>query len=329
MARNSGGSATLSYHPSVLSPERQIAERVWESSVGAADVAFVILHGGGIHSGWYGEIGDALCSLPDVSVRVSCADFPSHGLSDDEVSGGEFRTYVSNFDDFATESAASIARAREAVGSDKKIFVMGESMGGLVLMSGLTDGVIHDIDGVILCGALLELAPALKVPGFMVPIIRLIALIRPRFPLPVPLGGDTYDRAFADADCAKLARNDPLSLDSAPPRAKMALGAFAAMRRVREQAPGTLKIKSLLMMHYKGDERTSFEATADIFSKLDFVHHKEMYPVDGSAHQLFQDKPKNTQVHIGVMAKFITEQVVVPSVAAEGIRKTTRQSRLS
>jgi len=58
-----GGFATVSYHPSLLSPERQITERVWQSPGGAADVAFVILHGGSIHSGWYGEIGDALCSL--------------------------------------------------------------------------------------------------------------------------------------------------------------------------------------------------------------------------------------------------------------------------
>lgn len=183
-------------------------------------------------------------------------------------------------------------------------------MGGLVLMSGLTDGVIRDVDGIILCGAVLELAPALAVPGFMVPIIRLIALLRPRFALPMATGGETYDRVFADPACARLARADPLTLDKEPPRASMALGAFTAMRRVREEAPAVLKIKSLLLMHYKGDERTSFEAIRDTFHKLDFVNHKEMYPVDGIAHQLFQDTPENTEVHINVLAEFISQQIL-------------------
>lgn len=99
MARNSGGSATISYYPSAVSPKRRIDECVWENdnTERPAEAAFVIAHDSFIHSGWYGEIGDAICNLPEVSIRVSCPDLTSHGLSDDEVPGGELRGYVRNF----------------------------------------------------------------------------------------------------------------------------------------------------------------------------------------------------------------------------------------
>lgn len=90
---------------------------------------------------------------------------------------------------------------------------MGESLGGLVLKSGLTDSVFQNVDGVVLCGALLELAPALRVAGFAIPIIRLLSFLRPTFALPVTVGGETYDRAFADPACARLAREDTLTLE--------------------------------------------------------------------------------------------------------------------
>lgn len=90
--RNSGGRSTTSSYPSACSAsfdrEVNIVERCWEvQPAGSTPKAgLVVIHGGNWHSGWFGELGDALSS-PEFSIRVSAPDLIAHGLSDDVVPG--------------------------------------------------------------------------------------------------------------------------------------------------------------------------------------------------------------------------------------------------
>lgn len=90
--RNNGGRSTTTSYPSVRSAtganKSDIVERCWEvQPPGSAPKAgLVLIHGGGWHSGWFGELGDLLSS-PAYSIRVSAPDLPGHGLSGDPVPG--------------------------------------------------------------------------------------------------------------------------------------------------------------------------------------------------------------------------------------------------
>ncbi|CAM9605313.1 unnamed protein product [Ectocarpus sp. 13 AM-2016] len=172
--RNSGGRSTTSSHPSVVSFDREvnIVERCWEvlPTGSKPKAGLVVIHGGNWHSGWFGELGDLLSSA-EYSIRVSAPDLISHGLSDDAIPG--YRAYCPDFLNHAEEVGAAIARARAALPNGCPLFVLGESMGGLCALQHLileraNDDTTDTVDGVILCGALLQVAPAVLPPKVMV-----------------------------------------------------------------------------------------------------------------------------------------------------------------
>lgn len=167
-----GGNSTVSSHPNASRPELNIKERAWDvknstpggsAATSAAVAGLVIIHGGNWHSGWFGELGDLLSS-PLYGVRVSAPDLPSHGLSDDVVS--PYRAYVPDFVEYTKEVIAAVDRARAAVPEGAPVFLLGESMGGLSVLQALVlnDEATLKVDGLLLCGALVRVAPEILPP---------------------------------------------------------------------------------------------------------------------------------------------------------------------
>lgn len=295
---NEGGNSEVYYHPSALNSTRQIAERVWSAAENITPQAVaVLLHGGTFHGAWFGQLGDALAAR---NVRVSSPDFPAHGLSDDVVPG--MRGYIPEFSKMTAEVQAAVARARDAV-VDKSVpvFLFGESMGGLIATQAVIDGV--QVNSLILSGAALEFAPALRPNAIARLFLHALAFARPHTAFPIPVGGDTYDKAFGDPEAAKKARDDPLVCDMAPPRAAFAAGAIAAQARVRREARN-VRVKSVLLLHYENDGRTDQPAARAIFESMD-VEDKVVHVVEGNAHQLFQDVPQRVSQHIDMVVDFV------------------------
>lgn len=306
MPQNDGGTSQVEYHDSVVYPRLRIAERVWQPAK-LPNAALVIAHGGTWHGGWFGELGDKLCSQSEATIRVSCADHLSHGLSDDVETN--MRGYVPNFADIVKELGAAIKRARAAIGESKPIFLLGESMGGLAVLSGLTEQVVSDVEGIILCGALIEFSPALKPPRFLIPLFKFAATIYPTMPIPLPIGGETFDRAFGSSEAAKFAREDPLVCDTALPRVGMISSTLDALFRVHRNGPEKINVKSILFMHYTKDERTDYAEARCIVESFEKVQDKVMHPVEGTAHQLFQDVPEKTSQHIQTVVDFLLYRI--------------------
>jgi len=73
------------------------------------------------------------------------------------------------------------------------------------------------------------------------------------------------------------------------------------MKRVRNNAPEKVKLKSLLFMHYIHDPITSYEAARDLVDKLQFVPNIKSFPVNAQSHQLLHDVPKISRAHIKVV----------------------------
>lgn len=241
--RNSGGRSTTSSYPSATSYKNSvnIVERVWEVPAGfTAKAGLVIVHGGTWHSGWFGELGDLLSSA-DYSVRVSAPDLIAHGLSDDVIPG--CRSYCPDFAEHAEEVRAAVARARASLPERTPIFLLGESMGGLCALQHL---IMHDtdVDGVILCGAVIQVAPALLPPQIVVSALKGISWLLPTMAVPgEDVGGDTFDRAFGDPAVAPVARADPLVADKAPQRLGYMMGALDAMDLVKRDAAKKIKVR--------------------------------------------------------------------------------------
>ena len=264
--RNKGGRSTTASHPSATSypTDVNIIERVWEVREGATPKAgLVLIHGGMWHSGWFGELGDLLSSS-QYDIRVSAPDLLSHGLSDDVLAG--YRNYVPNFTHHAVEVRAAIARARAALPDGTPVFALGESMGGLSVLQHL---VIHeiDVDGVILCGAVLQIADALMPPRFMVPMLNGLGKLMPRIGVPgQDIGGDTFDRAFGDPAVGPVARADPLVADKVVPRLGVMTGALDAMDMVKREAPKKITVRLL------AGRKNSKVLTTDVLLSLTAIY---------------------------------------------------------
>eukprot|EP00752_Nemacystus_decipiens_P017885 g16034.t1 len=311
--RNGGGRSTTSSYPSVRSASgangSTIVERCWEIQPPGSEpkAGLVIIHGGCWHSGWFGELGDLLSS-PEYSIRVSAPDLPGHGLSGDPVPG--YRFYSPDFRDNAAEVGAALARARMALPEGCPVFLLGESMGGACALQHLLSDEVKDdaVNGVILCGALIQINPALLPPKAIFPVLTLAGWLLPTLPVPgAEIGGETFDTAFGDPAVGPVARADPLVCEMASPRLGYMLGNFRAMDMVKREAAEKLKVKSVLMIHYKGDQRCLYDDCQNLVDRLP-IEDKVCYPLEGDSHQVFQDTPEESMKHIQMVGRFITER---------------------
>ncbi|CAM9409300.1 unnamed protein product, partial [Sphacelaria rigidula] len=112
--------------------------------------------------------------------------------------------------------------------------------------------------------------------------------------------------AFGDPEVGPAAREDPLVIDKEPPRLGYMVGALDAMALAQKDGP-KIQVKSVLMMHYKGDERVFYEGTKKLVDSME-VDDKVCIPLDGSFHQIFQDTPEKSKEYGEMVAKFITER---------------------
>lgn len=218
-----------------------VIERVWDVPVGTTPKAgLVIIHGAMWHSGWFGELGNLLSST-QYSVRVSAPDLVSHGLSNDVVLG--YRNYVPDFAHHAAEARAAIARARGALPEGTPIFLLGESMGGLCALYHL---IVHenDVDGLILCGAVIAIDDALLPPRFVIPALRGLGGLLPMLGVPgQAIGGETFEGAFGDPEVGPLAREDPLVMDKEVPRLGFMTSVLDAQGIVKKMAAEKIKVR--------------------------------------------------------------------------------------
>ncbi|CAM9980107.1 unnamed protein product, partial [Hapterophycus canaliculatus] len=181
------------------------------------------------------------------------------------------RSYSLDFANHAVETGAAISRARAALPQGCPLFLLGESMGGLCALQHLVSGAgtgdgdstantDNNVDGIILCGALLQVAPGVLPPKAVFTVLKAVGWLMPTMGVPgAAIGGETFDTAFGDPAVGPVAREDPLVCEMATLRLGQMLGMLKAMDVVKREAPRKLQAKSVLMIHYKGDQRTLYE----------------------------------------------------------------------
>lgn len=156
------------------------------------------------------------------------------------------RGYVPNFAEFAAEGTPAVDRARRSLLQGTPISLLGESMGGMSILQALMNEAItpRDIRGIILCGALVRIAPELLPPSFLLPLLKLMAWSVPKMPTPgEQIAGETFEQAIADRTVAPWQGQIPLVLTDAPARFGMAVGALTAMGHVTAEGAELIKVR--------------------------------------------------------------------------------------
>ncbi len=229
----------------------------------------VIAHGLGEHSGRYGNVVNRLVPANN---SVWIADHRGHGQS-----GGK-KGHVLRFDDYLQDLRLIVNMAREGLPENRKIFLLGHSMGGLIALSfalqypELIDGVIASSPG---------LGAAFEVPMVQRTIGRIMSVIWPGLLLP---NGFDATKISREESVVHTYLNDPLVHDKVS--ARWFTEIISTMAEVNRQAS---HIEIPVLMQVAGDDRlVSAESSMHFFKNLT-VEDKTLHVYDGLYHEVYNE----------------------------------------
>lgn len=214
-------------------PTSRVAYRAWEMP--DARAALLVVHGLGEHSGRYTAFGESMATS---GVSTFALDLPGHGLSSGR------RGHVPRFDVFLQ----TVDRLRREVDARTRsrvpLFLLGQSMGGLIVLRYLQDwsGRFH---GAVIAAP--WLATAMPVPRWKVAAARVLTRILPWAPFRHGIDPAALSR---DTDIVAAYRADPLVHRFITPRSFH--GAATTMRTVLERGD---HIRDPVLFLIPGDDR--------------------------------------------------------------------------
>jgi lysophospholipase len=231
----------------------------------------ILVHGLGGYSGRFFEFGPYLARH---GMQVYAIELKGFGES------SSVKGHIDNFKIYTKELKSLVGTAKK-LNPGKKIFMFGESMGGLITL----DFLIHNqkmVDGAIL------MSPAVK-DKLSMPFAKKLeifkaALFDPMAFFPGGFAAETFTR---DKVMAKRINNDPLEVRLFT--AKFFLSILKAMMFVK-LFPESIKLPVLMLLAGK-DSMISAEAAAKYFKKMrskdkELKWYPEMY------HALYVDKDR-------------------------------------
>ena len=231
----------------------------------------VIVHGFGEHSGRYDRLG---LHLNAHGYSVTGYDHRGHGLSDG------LPGHVENFGEYEADLDRILAAVR-ARSEGRPIFVIGHSMGGLVVLRHLATR-SNEFAGAVITAPLI--AVATPIPAYKLLIARVSARLAPGFRLDNEIDPASLSR---DPEVGKAYATDPLV--NRKVSARWFAEATRAMAEVNEWAPRiTLP---LIVMQGSEDRLASVEATKRLFELIG-ASDKELVIYPGFYHELFNEPEK-------------------------------------
>jgi alpha-beta hydrolase superfamily lysophospholipase len=229
----------------------------------------VIAHGLGEHSGRYAHVVERL--LPR-GISIWLPDHRGHGQSEGR------RGHVLNFMQYLTDLQSVIKLAREGLPGDRKCFLLGHSMGGLIALHyaqrypELIDGVLASSPAL---GMVIEVPAAKKILG------SVMSYLWPGLTL-----GNELDagKISHDPTVVNAYQNDPLVHDRVSTRLFTEL--MAAMETVTRQV-STLRVP--VLMQVAGDDHLVNARTAEQFFEKLQVPDKTLHVYEGLYHEIYNE----------------------------------------
>ncbi|KAK9901687.1 hypothetical protein WJX75_008382 [Coccomyxa subellipsoidea] len=255
----------------------RLFSRRWKVSGQAARAAVVLVHGFSWHSAYFQELAEALSEAGYAVSTYDLQDNKGHGRSDSLLG---IRGYAKSFDDHVDDLEQQV-RIAHGLHEDLPVFAFGESMGGLLLLMFALRPAARDLlRGVILSAPVIAVADSVLPPKPAVAVLRFLAKLFPRTPLPSSEIKDGHVAAFGNREIALASLEDSLVLISLP----------------------------FLVMHGTEDERTELKHSETLYSEAR-SSKKDIKRYNGAKHQLLQDTPEITAAVISDIINWLNEQV--------------------
>jgi len=244
----------------------------------------VIIHGYAEHSSRYEWVAN---KFHENKINVHTFDLRGHGQSEGE------RAYISSFDQYLKDVHLFI----EGLELENPMFMLGHSMGGLIVTSYLSEHSDTNCSGAILS------APALKIGDDISPLlVKVSSLLSAIFPR---LKATTLDTQYIsrDPEVVEQYDNDPLIYHSGV-KARLGAEMISSMIKVRERYSNfTFPV---LLMHGTGDKLTDPKGSQWMVDEISSTDKKlELLP--GLYHEILKELEKEEV--IDKMLSWIIERV--------------------
>ncbi|MBN1955450.1 MAG: lysophospholipase [Anaerolineae bacterium] len=233
----------------------------------APRAALCIVHGIGEHSGRYASVVDYLLRR---GYAIYSFDLRGHGRSPGR------RGHVDAWEEYRGDVAAFLRTVGQQE-TGRPIFLMGHSMGGLIVL----EYVLHHPEGL---HGVIASAPGLSTEGLsplMVALARLLSHVLPRLTLKTGL---TVEGISRDAAVVQAYRDDPLVHDRATPRTGVA-GQTAIAWTLAHAADLSVP---LLIVHGTDDQIVPCAASQLFYDRVTMAD-KERRVYEGGYHELHND----------------------------------------
>ena len=246
----------------------------------------LVVHGLAEHSGRYGNVVDYFVPR---GYAVCALDHRGHGKSEG------LRGHVERFSYYVTDLKTYFDIVRAEYG-DKKIFLVGHSMGAMIA----TSYAVRHQDG--LAGLLLSgvgLKPGASISPVLIPVVRLLSALLPKLGVTV-LDASTIcqDKAVVEAYV-----NDPL-VYRGKTRARMGAELLKTIRELPREAP---RINlPVLIMHGTSDRLCDPEGSRMLHEAVS-SEDKTLKFYDGFYHEILNE-PDRDQV-LGDMAAWLAARI--------------------
>jgi len=231
----------------------------------------VIAHGLGEHSGRYCNVIERL--LPK-GISIWALDHRGHGQSDGT------RGHVLTFDQYLSDLLTMVEIAREGWTAEKKVFLLGHSMGGLMALY-FAIRFPEKINGVIASSPALGMV--VEVPPIKKAIGKVMSAIWPSLTL-----GNELDatKISHDANVVNAYKNDPLVHDRVS--ARWFTEFISAMETTNRLTP---KMDIPTLMQVAGDDHlVNAKFSKNFFEKLE-LEDKTLHFYDGLYHEIYNEPP--------------------------------------
>jgi alpha-beta hydrolase superfamily lysophospholipase len=249
----------------------------------------VIAHGLGEHSGRYGNVVNEL--LPK-GVSVFALDHRGHGQSDGK------RGHILSFDNYLSDLHAMVAIARSDLATDRRCFLLGHSMGGLIALN-YALRFPETIDGMVVsspaCGI------AIEVPGAKKMMAKIMSAIWPGL-----IMGNELDasKISHDEDTITAYQQDPRVHDRVSARW---FTEFLAAMETANQKVSQLSVP--ILMQIAGDDHlVNPQASQRFFEKLT-IDDKTLYVYDGLYHEIYNEMEADKQKVLSDLAEWIDRRI--------------------
>jgi alpha-beta hydrolase superfamily lysophospholipase len=243
--------------------------RLYENPLARANI--LLVHGFGEHSGRYEAL---VAHLLGRGYAVTTYDHRGHGKS------AGLYGHVDRFSQYEDDLDFMVSKLVARDGANK-LFLIGHSMGGLVVLRYLTKQP-QAISGAAISAPLIEIAA--KVPAHKLLIAKVSAALAPRLRMANEIDPAVLSR---DAEIGRAYAADPLVGKLVSTR--WFAEALKAMDELKVKAPQiTLPV---LVMHGGEDRLANVEATKNLFASIGSTD-KRLKVYEGYYHELFNEPEK-------------------------------------